>query len=497
MSDALTILAVADPHYARQTPAGARTPLPASSLAIEWVKRAVAEARRVAKPDVLVILGDLINDHLASGSDADCAHFAAALRELRIPVIVVPGNHDGDPQDVLRAYGQSAGLLRVRGRAVYSFADAYAADGTMSRSPAALDDLLRTAAGQRTVVLQHSPIHPEIDSSAYPFMPLNVAGIMSAYERAGVALSLSGHYHTGTPLSVRNGVTYLTCGALTESPFAYCIIRVTDTTVEVDRRQLRIEPAGQLVDIHVHSPFGYCAVDVNPVACMQRAEMLGLRGIACVEHVGQLYLPNKDYWAHRHIDDPDATARAMERGTDRVAQFRAQIGAQRSERIFMGVEVEVDRTGRLNLLDKDRDGWDVVLGAVHWLPADAPARTRDEVIRGFMTATEQLVTQGIDVLAHPLRLFYQMKLAEPDHLYRTLARMLKAHGVAAEINYHINETPREFFRVCIEEGVPLAVGSDGHALHEACDMQPHMEMLKSLDYPVDRVWAPDRKQEKS
>lgn len=496
MSEELTIVAVADPHYARQPAEGGRVPLAASAMAIEWVKRALSEARRVAKPDVLVVLGDVVNDHRDPHAAAERAEFAAALREMKIPAIVVPGNHDGDPAAALRAYGQTSRISTVRGRMIYAFADAYAEDDTMTRPAAALEAFSASATGQGAVVVQHSPLYPEIDSTRYPYMPTNAAEIMSAYERAGVALSLSGHHHSGSDVSVRNGVTYLTCGALTESPFPFYIIRVAGRDVRVERRQLRVEPAGALMDIHVHSPFGYCAVDVSPQTTLKRAEMLGLRGIACVEHAGQLYLTNEEYWAHRHIDDPEAVRRAPERGTDRMLRFRAEIGAQRSERILMGVEVEVDRLGRLNLLDRDRGGWDVILGAVHWLPASVPVRTSAEFESAFMTVTEQLVTQGIDVLAHPLRLFYQKKMADPAHLHRPLARMLKAHGVAAEINYHINETPREFFRACMEEGAALAVGSDGHALSEACDMQPHMDMLRSLGYPVERVWAPTYRPER-
>lgn len=493
MTDELTIVAVADTHYARQFSPEARAPLAASALAIEWVTRAVAEARRVAKPDVLVLLGDLLNDHGTPGAAQEREEFAAALRELRIPFIVVPGNHDGDPQATLRAFGQQVGACRVQGRMFYTFADPYAEGDTMRRLPGALEEFLRAAEGQGAVVLQHSPLYPEIDSTQYPYMPLNAGEIAAAYEKAGVTVSLSGHYHAGTAAAERNGVTYLTCAALTATPFAFYLVRVAGKAVRIERRQLSIAPAEGLVDVHVHSPFGYCAVDVNPPAALRRAELLGLRGITCVEHAGQLYLTNEEYWSHRHVDDPDAIRRALGGPTDRMARFRAEIGAQRSERLFMGIEVEVDCAGRLNLPEEERGGWDVVLGAVHWLPASATTRTREEVERGFMTATEQLVTQGITALAHPLRLFYQKKLTEPEHLYRPLARMLKAHGVAAEINYHLNATPREFFEVCMEEGVALAVGSDGHNLAESCDLLPHLEMLRSLGYPAERVWAPDRK----
>jgi len=492
VDDVLTILAVADTHFAREPGPDDRAPLPASPLAIEWIRRAVSEARRVASPDVLVILGDLLNDHRSPRSERDRAELAAALRELPLPCVIVPGNHDGDPESAWRAYGQQPGALRARGRLLYAFGDSYAADDSTRRSEEALRAFESAASGQDAVVLQHSPLHPPIDSAEYPWMPLNVEDILAAYDRAGALLSLSGHRHRGAELARRNGVAYLTCAALTQLPFPFYLIRLVGREIAVEKRHLRLDPPGALVDVHVHSHFGYCAKDVNPDAVLARADLLGLGGVACVEHAGQLYLSREDYWAHRHVDDPEAVLRATERGTDRMERFRADLLPRRSERLFAGVEVEVDRNGRLNLLDRDRNGWDVILGAVHWLPATAGERTRDEMAREFMVVTEQLVSQGIHVLAHPLRLFYQKKLPEPEHLYRPLARLLKAHGVAAEINYHINRTPREFFEACLDEGVALAVGSDGHTLSEACDLQPHGDLLRSLNVPPERVFVPIR-----
>jgi hypothetical protein len=49
----------------------------------------------------------------------------------------------------------------------------------------------------------------------------------------------------------------------------------------------------------------------------------------------------------------------------------------------------------------------VILGAVHWLPDHLPADTPAEFEKSFMRVTEQLVTRGIHVLAHPFRIFHQ------------------------------------------------------------------------------------------
>jgi histidinol phosphatase-like PHP family hydrolase len=152
----------------------------------------------------------------------------------------------------------------------------------------------------------------------------------------------------------------------------------------------------------------------------------------------------------------------------------------RCEALAVGLEVECDRDGKLTLLDEDRGGWDTLLGAVHWLPSNLPADTPARFAASFMTVTEGLVRQGVGVLAHPFRIFRQQHLPEPVELYRPVARLLRDHGVAAEVNFHHSDPDPEFFRICLEEGARIVLGSDGHSLHEVGDLQPHLRLLRQI-----------------
>ena len=84
--------------------------------------------------------------------------------------------------------------------------------------------------------------------------------------------------------------------------------------MRIERRQLQFEPGLELTDGHVHTHFGYCAVDVHPVPVRERIELLGLKGVACVEHAGQLYLPADDYWRRVHVENPAAIPQARKLG---------------------------------------------------------------------------------------------------------------------------------------------------------------------------------------
>ncbi len=480
MAEPLTILAMTDLHYLRRAREDRPEPSRVCRLALEWTVRAIREACRASAPDVIVILGDLLEDGASPAAESDAAELAAAVREAGLPVIVAPGNHDSAAALLLRLFGDHAGAHRVKGYLLYSFADPYAADDTCTRPRESIERFAGEPSSGPVIAIQHSPIYPSVDSTEYPYMPVNVPEIMESYRRKNVLLSLSGHFHAGQPPARKDGTTYLTCASLVCPSFPFYLIRVQGREVRIERRQLQFELARELTDGHVHTHFGYCAVDVHPVPVRERIEMLGLRGVACVEHAGQLYLPADDYWGRVHVENPAAIPQARKLGRDRMAAFRSGMAQFRSASLAVGLEVECDRDGKLNLLEEDRAGWDVLLGALHWLPSNLASKTPARFAESFMTVNEQLVSLGIHVLAHPFRIFRHERMPVPAELYRPLARLLKQRGVAAEVNFHLNDPDPEFFRVCREEGTRIVTGSDSHELREVGDLQPHLRLLRQI-----------------
>jgi histidinol phosphatase-like PHP family hydrolase/Icc-related predicted phosphoesterase len=480
LTEPLTILAMTDLHYLRRAREDRPEPSRVYPLALEWTVRAIREACRASAPDVVVLLGDLLEDGASPAAESDAAVLAAAVREAGLPIIVAPGNHDIEAVRLLRLFGDHAGAHGIKGYTLYSFADPYAADNTCTRPRESIERFAAEPSSGPVIAIQHSPIYPAVDSTEYPYMPANAAEIMESYRRKDVLLSLSGHFHEGQPPAQKDGTTYLTCASLVCPPFPFHLIRVQGREVRIERRQLQFEPRLELTDGHVHTHFGYCAVDVHPVPVRERIELLGLKGVACVEHAGQLYLPADDFWHRVHVENPAAIPQARKLGRDRMAAFRSAMAQFRSPTLAVGLEVECDRDGKLNLLEEDGAGWDVLLGALHWLPSNLPSNTPGKFATAFMTVTEQLVSQGIHVLAHPFRIFRHEHMPVPAELHRPLARLLKERGVAAEVNFHLNEPDPEFFRVCREEGTRIVMGSDGHQLREVGDLRPHLRLLRQI-----------------
>ena len=485
--NSLTLLVVTDLHYARRAEWDPEVERTFHDLTLEWLHRALRAASGSHRPDALVLLGDLVQDGRQPGSDHDLQDIADMAEDSGLPVIVTPGNHDAYAAQVFHVFGDTPGPHAINGYTLYSFYDEYDSEERCTRRQRDLDAFLSAPCDGPIVALQHPPIFPDVDCSEFPYMPTNVEAIRQAYERKGVILSLSGHYHAATDPAEHNGVLYRTCPAMIRPPFGFDLVSIENGEARITPMQLGMPDGWEIVDTHTHTHFGYCAEDVHPETSGARAQALGLAGINCVEHAGQVYLPANAFWGTEHINDPDAIECARNSPDNRMPAFRRAMQGFRSGYRRIGLELECNCEGRLTLLEEDREGWDVLLGAVHWLPKNRPSRTDREFKATFMWLVQSMVQGGIHVLAHPFRVFNANRMERPTDLYRPLAQLLKRCDVAAEMNFHHGHPDPEFFRICAEEGTRVVLSSDAHRLDEVGDLQPHFEMLRGLGLGPDVI----------
>lgn len=192
------------------------------------------------EPDLLILLGDLVDDGLADGAETDLAAVAEAAHETGLPVLALPGNHDGDRARFVRLFGCNAGLHKIDGYGFLVFHDEVALGDVTTRRPEDLalpTEIARERPDLPLVALQHNPLHPAIEAD-YPYMPTNTQDILRGYAEANVILSLSGHYHHGQPAHPVGKVTYTTLPAACEAPFSFAHIRLRGREVEVQERSL-------------------------------------------------------------------------------------------------------------------------------------------------------------------------------------------------------------------------------------------------------------------
>lgn len=471
------LLVMADIHYVHAAGGTCSVPSRKGSLGRELALRAFKEYTRHSTPDAILLLGDLVDNGNAEGADIDLAELEKSLRALGVPLIVVPGNHDGDPDRVLSIFSDAPGPHEVRGACVFTFSDQWDSKDVCHRREEEMQALAQECQPRRSVIVaQHNPIHPPIESS-YPYMIAGSPGIRQRYDDLGVRVSLSGHYHPGQGLSSSGSCRFITCPALCEPPFRFLRVRMQGKDISVETFSLEMPGETKLFDGHCHTEFAYCGENVSVDEVVARARMFGLGGLCFAEHAGQLYISREGYWKAAHLRGRQILREGISGGNSRMEDFKRKVLPARSDFVKVGLEVECDAEGQLTLLEEDREGWDHLVGAVHWLMPQHEGSTQTSAELGFMRTTEALLSQGVHVLAHPLRYFRRAKWTTPKHLYRPLARLMGQAGVAAEINWHVNDPDPEFFALCLEEGCKLALASDAHHLSEVGDFLPHVRVL--------------------
>jgi histidinol phosphatase-like PHP family hydrolase len=478
---AFRLLVIADTHYCSDRAEAAAAPAARHCLlGCELLRRAIEDAARRGPFDAVALMGDVINDARQLGAVGDLRHLREEVRAAApgCPLLVVGGNHDNEDDIVLDAFGFRPGLVELGGYRFLAFSDAYE-EGKYGTRRDADRRLLREVAGRPggpIVVLQHSPMNPPIDSD-YPFMLTNRRQVMRDYADCGVLLSLSGHYHPGQVLNAADGVRYCTAPGICEPPFAYAVVTLDGTEVAVEQRRLSLEHLPVLVDTHVHTELAYCAQDITAAAAIERARTFGLAGLYLTEHAPQLYCRGEDFWSGRHIRQPQCWRRAEH---SRMGDFRRAVEPLRGDFVRIGLEVELDRDGRLTLHEEDRQWADLIVGAIHFLRRDddPDALSDAELAREVMRTNEAILARGVDVLAHPWRLFRSRGRRSPAELYGDLADMLAATGTAAEMNLHNSYPDPAFFAECIRRGVKVALASDAHELWEVALLAAHVEMLR-------------------
>lgn len=480
-SHPVTIAVLTDIHYGDVGPIARRR----SEIADTLLLRAVHRLNRLIKPDVTVALGDLLDDGAADAAGERLAELRVILDKLTSPSIVLPGNHDGTVDAFYEVFDRPAEIVDLAGVRFLSFIDPEAPgyNATRRASDLARFRQARTSAYAGPIVaLQHVCLTPP-GSTAAPYNYTNAPNIIVAMADAGVALSIGGHHHDGAPL-VRNETTaFVTAPALCEAPFYISVITLAPDGVTQDHHPLAMPAELGLIDRHIHTQFAYCSQNMDVDRAIGLADDFGLAEIGFSEHSGHFYFTRDRYWG----GDWGPTGLAIARpADDRMDQYRALRARAGSETVHFGLEVDIDFAGNLLMKPDDRDHIDHLIGSVHRTPSSAlPVPELETLADEFMGLTSKLIASDIDILTHPFRIFHLAKRTAPQALYHTVAALLREHGVAAELNFHINQPPPDFFRICLDAGVKLAFGSDAHNLYEIGDFALHLQLLKDIGFDGD------------
>jgi histidinol-phosphatase (PHP family) len=123
---------------------------------------------------------------------------------------------------------------------------------------------------------------------------------------------------------------------------------------------------------------------------------------------------------------------------------------------------------------------DYVIGSVHYQgentvdlgPEFYEGRDIDNLFEKYFNTVNAAVKSGLfDIIGHCdlIRIYGYKPSSDPEPLYRNLAKSMKKHDVAFEVNTNGRNRPladfypdRSFLKVFMEEKVPVCVNSDAH-----------------------------------
>ncbi|HNT35665.1 MAG TPA: metallophosphoesterase [bacterium] len=470
----LTIAVLADTHRSTAPLANRRR----GEIAHVLLLRAVHRLNRSIRPDVTIIAGDILDAGQSSDADNLLSEMASILGLIESPKIVLPGNHDCSVEKFEQFLGLCPQWLDVANVRFVPFLDQQMSGYNACRSEA---DLERMAAARNgwpgeLVTVQHVPLFPP-GTHPCPYNYTNADAILQVMDKQGYSLSVSGHYHHGMELMCQEGVHFMAAPALCDSPFGFSVLRIENDGLSEQRHALRMPDNLRLFDCHVHTPFAYCNENMQFSTALELGEAFGLGGLAFCEHSGQLYFGADDFWSGRFAQKGILGA---DEADNRMSTY-LQTALSRATPSEVGLEVDCDFRGNPVLKEQDRSSVSLLIGSIHKLSEfGKPNPDRAVACQEFLFMLERFLKSGIEVLAHPFRVFVRSKQEKPECLFEPTASLLRDNGVAAEINFHKNQPPHAFVEMCLNMRVKLALGSDSHNLYEVGEFAPHLEFLEQL-----------------
>lgn len=202
-------------------------------------------------------------------------------------------------------------------------------------------------------------------------------------------------------------------------------------------------------DLHAHTDATDGRNSLDEMVDAARAA--GLSYLAITDH--------SRFQAMSHGLDPARLARQGEA----IARLNSRLAGR--FRVLRGVEVDILEDGALDLPDTALARLDIVVAAVHSGFNASRARQTERILRA-------LDCPHVALLAHPTgRLIGERDPYDVDMLQ--VVRKAKSRGVILEVNAHPQrlDLADVYCRMCRDEGVLVAIGSDAHATQEFANLR--------------------------
>jgi len=228
----MKIAQLSDFHLRHHLPGDSLIAKRRSRLMPELIQLALAQIAS-HQPDLLAITGDLVDFPLDAMDDhtaielgcKDLLLIREVFTQASCPVAYLYGNHD-HPASYRKIFADQSLDHTVGDYRLLTFLDDEVRDNMAERlgdSRNLLTTAVDDADPRPQIHLQHYMVFP-VRNEGYPHSYRDADQLHQAAAQSGkVRLSLSGHYHAGSPLQQHDGVWYATARAFCEAPHPFRI----------------------------------------------------------------------------------------------------------------------------------------------------------------------------------------------------------------------------------------------------------------------------------
>lgn len=232
-------------------------------------------------------------------------------------------------------------------------------------------------------------------------------------------------------------------------------------------------------DCHCHTERSDCSEDVSLEMYVNIARESDAV-FAITDHSAHIFYPPESPWAFWGEGAEALFEECHAEGMARCAQYVEDLRAAQTGGMLVGVELDALPDGRV-VFDPDvLSELDFIIGAVHGIRALAAEAPLPVLVDEYKTRTLRLCELGVHALAHPFREWRQKQRDVPVAIIEWLVETALDAGVALELNCHykVPECDLPMLRLCVEAGVPIAIGTDAHRAAEFGDFSYHEALLR-------------------
>ncbi|OHB52181.1 MAG: hypothetical protein A2Y10_00270 [Planctomycetes bacterium GWF2_41_51] len=400
------------------------------------------------------------------------------LDKLACPYIAVRGNHDPSAEYFYSVF-ERKDQFDISGVRFLIFDDPEQPGFCASRSGNQISRFKSARANFNgpIISLQHVPLFPP-GMSESPYNYINAEQIIAEMKKYNILMFISGHYHKGIGHIHSQGINFIASPAVCVLPFKYMIIDIDDEKVTAAVDNLQIPSELGLIDRHVHTQFAYCSENMDVASILKIYKDFGLADVVFTEHSGQLYFDKDSFWTGQCYVKGLV---GIEENVNRMPKYFELIKKNNVPAESIGLEVDFDYAGRPMIRAADRAKARFFIGSIHKLeemwkePVDWKL-----VEEEYLRRTQAILENGVNVLAHPFRMFHRSGSGVKRDLFEKVIKMLRQSKTAAEVNFHSQEAEAEFVEMCINSGVKLSLSSDCHNMYEVGELWPHLKMLEKI-----------------